>query len=48
VRDALAQGVEIEVFNHARGRHGFDILDDNDRSREIIRATIEFLKAHLR
>lgn len=48
VRDALAQGVEIQVLNHAQGRHGFDILDDNERSREIIRATIEFLRAQLR
>lgn len=48
VREALAQGAEIHLLNHAQGRHGFDILDDNERSREIIRATIEFLKARLR
>jgi acetyl esterase/lipase len=47
VREALAQGAEIQLLNHAQGRHGFDILDDNDRSREIIRATLEFLKARL-
>jgi len=48
VREALAQGAEIQLLNHAQGRHGFDILDDNERSREIIRATLEFLKVHLR
>lgn len=48
VREALAQGAEIQLLNHAQGRHGFDILDNNDRSREIIRATLEFLKTHLR
>ncbi|MGH9792204.1 MAG: hypothetical protein ACRD5W_13420, partial [Candidatus Acidiferrales bacterium] len=45
---ALADNVEIQVLNHAHGRHGFDIIDDNDRSREIIRATLDFLRAHLR
>jgi hypothetical protein len=48
VREALGQGAEIQLLNHGQGRHGFDILDNNDRSREIIRATLEFLKAHLR
>jgi len=42
------RGAEIQLLNHAQGRHGFDIIDNNERSREIIRATIEFLKAHLR
>lgn len=44
---ALALNETIEVLNHPGGRHGFDILDDNDRSREIIARAIEFLKAHI-
>ena len=44
---ALAKNVNIDVMNHATGRHAFDILDDNARSREIIQATVEFLRAEL-
>jgi hypothetical protein len=32
---------------HETGRYAFDILDDNERSREIIRATRTFLKIQL-
>jgi acetyl esterase/lipase len=44
---ALKENLALEVMNHPTGRHGFDILDSNDRSREIIRSAIEFLKTHL-
>ena len=44
VQVALKNNVSIEVMNHATGRHGFDIEDNNDRSREILKRTIEFLK----
>ena len=44
---ALANNVNIDVMNHATGHHAFDILDDNARSREIIQATVEFLRAEL-
>jgi dienelactone hydrolase len=47
VAEALAANAEIDVMNHPRGRHGFDFLDDDARSREIIVRTIEFLRAHL-
>jgi hypothetical protein len=33
---ALELDETIEVMNHPGGRHGFDILDDDARSREII------------
>jgi acetyl esterase/lipase len=46
VQLALSKNVTIEVVNHATGHHGFDIEDDNDRSREIIRRTIEFIRTH--
>lgn len=48
VQLALKHNVSIEVLNHATGHHGFDIEDDNDRSREILKRTIEFLNAALR
>ena len=47
VSAALAKNLSIEVLNHPTGRHGFDILDPDDRSREIIRRAIDFLKAQL-
>ena len=36
-----------DLMNHPEGQHSFDMLDDNARSREIIKATLEFIKAHL-
>jgi acetyl esterase/lipase len=45
VQTALAKNASVEVINHAAGQHGFDIEDDNDRTREIIRRTLEFIKA---
>jgi acetyl esterase/lipase len=46
VQAALSKNLTVEVVNHATGHHGFDIEDDNERSREIIRRTIEFIRAH--
>ena len=46
VQTALANNLTIDLANHAAGHHGFDIEDDNDRSREIIKRTLEFIKAH--
>jgi acetyl esterase/lipase len=43
----LANNAPLEAINHPDGRHGFDILDDDPRSREIAARTIEFLRAHL-
>jgi hypothetical protein len=34
-------------MNHGTGHHAFDIVDNNDRSREIIRATLDFFMTHL-
>lgn len=46
VQLALSKNLTIDLVNHATGQHGFDIEDDNDRSREIIARTLEFIKAH--
>jgi acetyl esterase/lipase len=43
----IINNINIDFMNHATGHHAFDIDDNNERSREIIRATLEFLKAHL-
>ncbi len=44
---ARARGIEIEVHDHPEGHHGFDIRDDDDRSRAIIRAGLAFFETHL-
>jgi acetyl esterase/lipase len=47
VAEALALNLAINIFNHPQGRHAFDTLDDDPRSRAIIRATLDFLQEHL-
>jgi acetyl esterase/lipase len=47
VAEALKQNAPFEVLNHPDGRHGFDILDDDARSKEILIRTLAFLKANL-
>ena len=47
VREALACNASLDLLNHQRGQHGFDILDDDPRSHEIIARAIAFAKEHL-
>lgn len=44
---AVAANAPIAFMNHPDGEHGFDVANDDERSREIIRAAIEFMKEHL-
>jgi acetyl esterase/lipase len=44
---ALARGAALDLLTHPEGRHGFDILDDEPRSRQIIQHTLEFLRIRL-
>ena len=44
VQQALDVGASLDLMNHPAGRHSFDILDDDLRSREIIRRTLAFLR----
>jgi acetyl esterase/lipase len=44
---ALAANAPLTLMNHPQGKHGFDALNDDDRSREIIRAAIAFMHTHL-
>ena len=46
VQVALSRNVTLDLANHPTGHHAFDIEDDNARSREIIKRTIEFIKVH--
>ncbi|HET9849764.1 MAG TPA: alpha/beta hydrolase [Candidatus Dormibacteraeota bacterium] len=44
---AMKAGLDVELHNHAEGRHAFDVLDSGPRSREIIARSLEFLKSRL-
>jgi len=47
VQEALARNAPLELMTHPAGQHGFDVLNDDDRSREIIARTLDFLKRRL-
>jgi acetyl esterase/lipase len=47
IHEAISRNASIIVANHPLGVHGFDNQTDDDRSREIIRSAIEFMKLHL-
>ena len=47
VKEGLAANMVLDVMNHPNGQHGFDVLNDDARSREIIVRTVSFLKTHL-
>jgi dienelactone hydrolase len=45
--EAIHRGAAVDLLTHPRGQHGFDVLDDDDRSREIIARTLAFMRWHL-
>ena len=47
VAEALSKDIALTLVNHPQGVHGFDNQNDDERSREIIRTAIEFIKLHL-
>jgi len=47
VNAALSRNLPLDLMIHAGGRHGFDVFDDDERTRDILRRTIEFLQKHL-
>jgi len=48
VAAALACNLPITVVNHSTGPHAFDLMDDGECARAIIRQTLAFLQMHLR
>ncbi len=44
---AVARNRPITLVNHATGPHAFDLLDDSETSRQIIRQVLDFLQASL-
>jgi acetyl esterase/lipase len=47
VKEAIARNATIDFVNHPTGVHGFDNQNDDERSREIIRRAVDFMKTHL-
>ena len=47
VAKAVALNRPLTFVNHATGPHSFDLLDDSEASREIIRQILSFLRAQL-
>jgi dienelactone hydrolase len=45
--EAIHRGAAVDLLTHPHGQHGFDVLDDDDRSREIIARTLAFMRWHL-
>jgi hypothetical protein len=47
VAAALARNLPVTLANHATGPHAYDLLDENETSREMIRNILAFLQFHL-
>ncbi len=47
VERAIRSDAELELVNYPTGQHAFDVRDDTERSRQIIRDTLAFLAFHL-
>ena len=48
VAAALGCNLPVTVVNHPTAPHSFDLLDDTEASREVIRTILAFLRFHLR
>lgn len=46
-RYSATRGLDVEVVEHPTGPHAFDVLEDSDASRAVIRRVVEFLRDHL-
>ncbi len=47
VAAALRRNLPVSFVNHPSGPHAFDVLDDSETTREIIRQILAFLRFHL-
>ncbi|MEW6516809.1 MAG: alpha/beta hydrolase [candidate division FCPU426 bacterium] len=46
VAEARAQGVPVTYLVHEQGKHGFDMLNDDAKTKAIIAETIRFIQMH--
>jgi len=47
IAHALTRNLPVTFVNHRTGPHAFDILDDSELSREVIRRMLAFVRFHL-
>ena len=47
-RYAETRPLDVEIAQHPTGPHAFDVLEDSDTSRAVIRRIVGFLRDHLR
>jgi acetyl esterase/lipase len=47
IQQALKKNTSLDLLNHANGQHSFDVRDENDRTRDILRRTVEFVRINL-
>lgn len=48
VRHALDRNRSVELVNYPTGHHAFDLVDDTEESRAILRRAMQFVSYHLR
>lgn len=46
--EGLKNNLNIDIYNHSTGGHGFDLFNDNNRTHEIISESLSFLRKHLK
>lgn len=46
-RYAESRALDVEIVEHLTGPHAFDVLEDSDTSRAVIRRVVDFLQDHL-
>jgi acetyl esterase/lipase len=47
VKASLEDEVPVTLVSYVDAQHGFDLVDDTERSREIVKQTLDFLKFNL-
>ena len=48
IEEANRHVIRAKFLTHETGHHSFDVLDDNERTRQIIRETMAFLQENLK
>lgn len=48
VAEALTHNLPVTMVNHHTGPHAFDVVDDSDTSRDVVKQILAFLQFHLK
>jgi dienelactone hydrolase len=47
VAECLRRNVDLTLVNHAAAAHAFDLMEDNDATREVVKRALRFLRYQL-